>query len=32
LSLGVGTVSSLLMLWGGFVLFKRLETGIADVA
>jgi ABC-type polysaccharide/polyol phosphate export permease len=32
LSLGVGTASSLLMLWGGFVLFKRLETGIADVA
>lgn len=32
LSLGVGTASSLLMLVGGFVLFKRLETGIADVA
>jgi ABC-type polysaccharide/polyol phosphate export permease len=32
LSLGVGTASSLLMLWGGFLLFKRLETGIADVA
>jgi ABC-2 type transport system permease protein/lipopolysaccharide transport system permease protein len=32
LSLAAGTVSSLLMLIGGFVLFKRLETGIADVA
>jgi ABC-type polysaccharide/polyol phosphate export permease len=32
LSLGVGTASSLLFLLGGFVLFKRLETGIADVA
>jgi ABC-type polysaccharide/polyol phosphate export permease len=32
LPLGLGTVSSLLMLLGGFVLFKRLETGIADVA
>jgi ABC-2 type transport system permease protein/lipopolysaccharide transport system permease protein len=32
LPLGVGTVSSLLMLLAGFVLFKRLETGIADVA
>jgi ABC-type polysaccharide/polyol phosphate export permease len=32
LPLGLGTVSSLLMLVGGFLLFKRLETGIADVA
>lgn len=32
LSLGVGTASSLLVLLGGFILFKRLETGIADVA
>ncbi len=32
LSLGVGTASSLLILLGGFILFKRLETGIADVA
>jgi ABC-type polysaccharide/polyol phosphate export permease len=27
-----GTASSLLILLGGFILFKRLETGIADVA
>ncbi|MDQ6817951.1 MAG: ABC transporter permease [Actinomycetota bacterium] len=27
-----GTASSLLILVGGFILFKRLETGIADVA
>jgi ABC-type polysaccharide/polyol phosphate export permease len=32
LPLAVGTVSSVLMLLGGFLLFKRLETGIADVA
>ena len=32
LSLGVGTASSLIVLSVGFVLFKRLETGIADVA
>ena len=32
LSLAAGTVSSLLVLFGGFVLFKRLEPGIADVA
>ncbi len=32
LPLAVGTVSSLLWLLAGFVLFKRLETGIADVA
>jgi ABC-2 type transport system permease protein/lipopolysaccharide transport system permease protein len=32
LSLAVGTASSLVFLVGGFVLFKRLETGIADVA
>jgi len=31
-SLGVGTLSSLLVLFVGFILFKRLETGIADVA
>jgi ABC-type polysaccharide/polyol phosphate export permease len=29
---GVGTASSFVMLTVGFVLFKRLETGIADVA
>jgi ABC-type polysaccharide/polyol phosphate export permease len=32
LSLGVGTASSVVVLIGGFYLFKRLETGIADVA
>lgn len=32
LSLGIGTATSLLYLLGGFKLFKRLETGIADVA
>jgi ABC-2 type transport system permease protein/lipopolysaccharide transport system permease protein len=32
LSLAVGTVSSLLVLVGGYLLFKRMETGIADVA
>jgi ABC-2 type transport system permease protein/lipopolysaccharide transport system permease protein len=32
LSLAAGTVSSLLVLAGGYLLFKRMETGIADVA
>ncbi|HEX3693488.1 MAG TPA: ABC transporter permease [Solirubrobacteraceae bacterium] len=32
LSLGVGTVAALLYLLGGFKLFKRLETGMADIA
>jgi ABC-type polysaccharide/polyol phosphate export permease len=32
LSLGAGTASSLVMLIFGFLLFKRLETGIADIA
>jgi ABC-2 type transport system permease protein/lipopolysaccharide transport system permease protein len=32
LLLGVGSISSLIALIGGFLLFKRLETGIADVA
>jgi len=32
LSLAVGTVSAMLVLLGGLLLFKRLETGIADVA
>ncbi len=32
LLLGVGSASSVLMLVLGFALFKRLETGIADVA
>ncbi len=32
LSLGAGTASSVVVLVGGFYLFKRLETGIADVA
>jgi ABC-2 type transport system permease protein/lipopolysaccharide transport system permease protein len=31
-SLGVGAVSSLIYLCGGFLLFKRLETGMADIA
>jgi ABC-type polysaccharide/polyol phosphate export permease len=31
-SLGAGAVSSLLYLMGGFLLFKRLETGMADIA
>jgi len=31
-SLGVGAASSLVYLLGGFVLFKRLEIGMADVA
>ena len=32
LSLGAGTASSLVMLICAFILFKRLETGIADIA
>ena len=32
ISLGVGTVTSLIYLLGGFMLFKRLETGMADIA
>jgi ABC-type polysaccharide/polyol phosphate export permease len=32
ISLGAGAASSLLYLYGGFVLFKRLETGMADIA
>ncbi len=31
-SLGVGAASALLLLLGGFMLFKRLETGMADIA
>lgn len=31
-SLGVGALSSMLYLLGGFVLFKRMETGMADIA
>jgi ABC-type polysaccharide/polyol phosphate export permease len=31
-SLGVGAASALLFLFGGFMLFKRLETGMADIA
>jgi len=31
-SLGVGAASALLWLLGGFRLFKRLETGMADIA
>jgi len=31
-SLAAGAASSLLLLVGGFVLFKRLETGMADIA
>jgi ABC-2 type transport system permease protein/lipopolysaccharide transport system permease protein len=31
-SLGVGAASSLIYLLGGFWLFKRLETGMADIA
>lgn len=31
-SLGVGAASSLIYLIGGFLLFKRLETGMADIA
>jgi ABC-type polysaccharide/polyol phosphate export permease len=30
--LGVGAASSLIVLMGGFMLFKRLETGMADIA
>jgi ABC-2 type transport system permease protein/lipopolysaccharide transport system permease protein len=30
--LAAGAASSLLLLIGGFVLFKRLETGMADIA
>jgi len=30
--LGLGALSSVLLLFGGFVVFKKLETGIADVA
>jgi ABC-type polysaccharide/polyol phosphate export permease len=32
LSLGVGAVAALLYLFGGFKLFKHLETGMADIA
>jgi ABC-type polysaccharide/polyol phosphate export permease len=32
ISLGVGAASSLAYLLGGFLLFKRLETGMADIA
>jgi ABC-type polysaccharide/polyol phosphate export permease len=31
-SLGIGAATSLLYLLGGFTLFKRLETGMADIA
>jgi ABC-type polysaccharide/polyol phosphate export permease len=31
-SLGIGAASSLIYLLGGFTLFKRLETGFADIA
>ncbi len=31
-SLGVGAATSLIYLFGGFMLFKRLETGMADIA
>jgi ABC-2 type transport system permease protein/lipopolysaccharide transport system permease protein len=31
-SLAVGATSSLIYLLGGFLLFKRLETGMADIA
>lgn len=31
-SLGVGGASALIYLLGGFLLFKRLETGMADIA
>ena len=31
-SLGIGAASSLIYLLGGFLLFKRLETGMADIA
>ncbi len=32
ISLGVGAASALIYLLGGFLLFKRLETGMADIA
>ncbi len=32
LPLGAAALSATLILLGGFFLFKRLETGIADVA
>src|SRR5205823_428360 len=32
ISFGAGAASSLIYLFGGFVLFKRLEIGMADVA
>jgi ABC-type polysaccharide/polyol phosphate export permease len=32
ISLGVGAASSFVYMLGGFVLFKRLETGMADIA
>jgi ABC-2 type transport system permease protein/lipopolysaccharide transport system permease protein len=31
-SLGIGAATSLIYLLGGFLLFKRLETGMADIA
>jgi ABC-type polysaccharide/polyol phosphate export permease len=31
-SLGAGAISALLYLLGGFALFKRMETGMADIA
>jgi ABC-2 type transport system permease protein/lipopolysaccharide transport system permease protein len=31
-ALGLGTASSFLMMFAGYMIFKRLETGIADVA
>ncbi len=31
-SLGVGAASSMIYLLGGFMLFKRMETGMADIA
>lgn len=32
LSLGIGAASAFLFLLGGFALFKRMETGMADIA
>ena len=32
ISLGIGAASALIYLLGGFTLFKRLETGMADIA
>ncbi len=32
ISLGVGAATSVIYLLGGFILFKRLETGMADIA